>query len=126
MSYARSGVFLLKRWVPDKGVEHYAVGVSGTVAWRIGSMRPTVIQLLPNGLSHEAWNESQGWEILRRSSDEGRALTRLASVRSARYAVFGSNCEHFARYVVTGIRESRQVQGAAVISLLLTLALFRK
>ena len=32
------------------------------------------------------------------------------------YDLFGNNCEHFARYVALGNRESTQVQGAVVLT----------
>ena len=118
VSYEREGVFLLKRWSREKGVDHYAVGLGGAAAWRAGFSRASTVQLLPTGIHGEPWTERDGWTILVRAGDEAAALERLARLRSERYALLDSNCEHFAREAVTGVRESRQVQGAVALGAL--------
>lgn len=123
MSYERDGVFLLKRWSREKGVDHYAVGLGGAAAWRAGFSRASTVQLLPTGIHVEPWTERDGWTILLRAGDEAAALGRLARLRSERYALLDSNCEHFAREAVTGVRESRQVQGAVLVGALVGVAL---
>jgi hypothetical protein len=121
MSYEREGVYLLKRWSREKGVDHYAVGLGGTATWRAGYHRASTVQLLPTGIHVELWTERDGWEILLRAGDAAAALARLGRLSSQRYALLDSNCEHFAREVVTGVRESRQVQGAVLIGALAAL-----
>jgi hypothetical protein len=39
------------------------------------------------------------------------------------YDLFGNNCEHLARFVATGLRESHQVRGYCLIGALLTVAI---
>jgi hypothetical protein len=118
MGCVRNGVFLLKRWSREKGVDHYAVGLAGNAAWRAGFTQPTTVQLLPTGIWVEAWTERDRWEVLIQASDEQAAIGRLIARLEATYALLSSNCEHFAREVVTGVRESRQVQGAVLIGVL--------
>lgn len=118
MSYVHNGVFLLKRWSPEKGLDHYAVGLSASAAWRAGFRQATAIQLVPTGLRSAVWTEGDRWEVLAQAVNEQAALGRLAALLEGRYALMSSNCEHFARDVVTGVRESRQVQGAVLVGVL--------
>lgn len=121
MSRVSNGVFLLKRWSREKGVDHYAVGLVGNPAWQAGFNQATTMQLLPTGIHVEAWTEGDRWEVLAQAGDARAALARLAALLEERYALLSANCEHFAREVVTGVRESRQVQGLAVVGLLAAL-----
>jgi len=123
VAYERTGVYLLKRWSREKGVDHYAVGLAGDSAGKAGYWRDVAIQLLPGGLVAEVWSAAPGWEVLGKAQDESLALQRLHLEGGARYALVGFNCEHFARHVVNGRRESRQVQGVAVLGLLAALIL---
>jgi len=48
---------------------------------------------------------------LKKIADERDAVRRLlAACENPAYSVVGNNCEHFARYIATGVRESHQVQ----------------
>jgi len=118
MGYIRNGVFLLKRWSPEKGVDHYSVGLAGSAACRAGFRQATVMQLGPTGTRSAVWTEGDRWEVLAQAGNERAALGRLAAQLEGRYALMSSNCEHFAREVVTGVRESRQVQGAVLVGVL--------
>ena len=43
--------------------------------------------------------------------DEADAIARIyRAAENPNYDLFGHNCEHFARYVATGRRESTQIQ----------------
>ena len=118
MAYEDTSICLLKRWDPAKGVEHYAAGISGWHAWRVGSGNPSVVQLLPSGICVEPWLAGDGWQVLERAQDPEGALKRLESLRDARFGLLNYNCEHFARDIVSGKRESRQLQGAVLVACL--------
>jgi hypothetical protein len=49
--------------------------------------------------------------------DERYARYRLEiAFGSPTYNLFGNNCEHFARFVATGVHESTQLRTAAVVA----------
>lgn len=117
MGYEYDGILLLKRRVTDKAVDHLAVGVGSRLASRLGLgvWWSVVVHLLPDGLKVEPWKSD--WEVLGRAQDEGQAFRRLVQAsRQPRYRLLGNNCEHFARYVVTGKRESPQLQGVGWVA----------
>ena len=125
MAYEYDGVFLLERVRADKGVDHLAVGLGSRLAGRLrfSSWQPVVVHLLPPRLQVEAWG--RGWQVLARATDEDSALARLVEAcQRPRYELLGNNCEHFARYVVTGKRESRQLQGAGWVAVGLAAFIF--
>lgn len=78
--------------------------------------RPVVVHQTPPKARAD-WFEGTGtWQVLGRITDEAYALNRMReALRTPHYNLFGNNCEHFARYVATGKRESTQVQGAVVM-----------
>ena len=53
------GVHLLKRYDPQKGVEHYGVGVDGLWACFV-ARTPVVIQLTRAGVVMERWEQTPG------------------------------------------------------------------
>ena len=56
------------------------------------------------------------WKVMGRIRDEDAALSRInQALRDPTYDLFLHNCEHFARFVATGLRESRQLQAAVVV-----------
>lgn len=66
--------------------------------------------------------------MLEQIVDENAALRRVAiAARNPKYDLFGNNCEHFARYIASGKRESHQVRGfvAFAAGLLLLIRLGR-
>ena len=112
------GLYLLKQRTADKGVGHYGIGVGSIDAWKLGAdpFHPVVVDLAPPSVRVSRW-EPGAWEVLERLPDQNAALERLAAAwRRSRYDLFENNCEHFARYVATGKRESRQLQGALVLA----------
>lgn len=55
------------------------------------------------------------WKIVGKvnANDVVNAKKRIQkAIKNPRYNLFGNNCEHFARYVTTGIKESKQLQAA--------------
>lgn len=68
------------------------------------------------------WLSNTGsWELMGKVNDDQliNAKKRIhEALKKPEYDLFGNNCEHFARYVTTGIKESKQLQSAvAVIAL---------
>ncbi|MBI3754733.1 MAG: lecithin retinol acyltransferase family protein [Deltaproteobacteria bacterium] len=68
------------------------------------------------------WLSNTGrWIIMGKVVDNSliNAKKRIQqAIKNPKYGLFDNNCEHFARYVTTGIKESKQLQGAvAVIAL---------
>jgi hypothetical protein len=118
----RNGLYLLKRRVSEKGVDHYGVGVAGNWVLRLQRTHPVVVHLMPSSLQFDWWNEKD-WTVVDKSRDSGAALDRLkAAIENKAWDLFSNNCEQFARAVVTGKRESRQLQGAVAIAGLAALA----
>lgn len=52
-------------------------------------------------------NDSQVSEVKERIKE---------ALKNPKYDLFGNNCEHFARYVTTGIKESKQLQSAVAVA----------
>lgn len=126
MGFERNGVYLLKRWSAEKGVDHYAVGLAGSAARWMRCWTPVVVQLVPGRIDVAPWSKADSWEALALAQDEIAALRRLERARGMHYAPVDSNCEHFAREVVTGVRESRQVQAAVALGLLVAALVFSR
>ena len=115
-----AGLYLLRQHSPSKGVEHYGILDTGN---RLGyGLQPVVIHQTPPGIRVD-WLESTGdWLVLGRVLDEEGATARIRmSLRNPKYDLFGHNCEHFARFVATGRRESHQIQAVVAISGIVTL-----
>lgn len=122
------GLYLVKQQSPTKSVDHYGIADIGN---RSGLQhvygflsRPVVIHQTPPALRAD-WLENTGqWTVLGRITDELMAQQRLreASANPA-YDLFGNNCEHFARFIATGKRESTQLQGIAVFTCLAIVAI---
>lgn len=58
------------------------------------------------------------WNILGKVKDSklSNAKFRIQkAIKNPKYNLFGNNCEQFARYVTTGIKESEQLQAAVGI-----------
>lgn len=114
------GLFLVKQRSPSKGVDHYGVVDTGN---RLGyGWRPVVIHQTPPAIRVD-WLATTGmWLVLGKVLDEAGAVARIqASLQDPTYDLFGHNCEHFARFVATGQRESRQLQAVVAVAGILTL-----
>ncbi len=114
------GLYLVKQRSPSKGVDHYGVVDTGN---RLGyGWRPVVIHQTPPAIRID-WLERTGvWLVLGKILDELGAIARIqASLQHRTYDLFGHNCEHFARFVATGRRESHQLQAVVAFAGILTL-----
>jgi hypothetical protein len=119
------GLFLLKRPSPDKGVEHYGVLDVGN---RLGfpeadGSHPVVIHQTPPSVRYDWLQNTGDWHVIGQVIDEEAAAARLKlALSTPEYNLFGHNCEHFARYVTTGVWASTQLQAAGLVAGLALLA----
>jgi hypothetical protein len=109
------GLYLVKRASPEKGVDHYAVLDIGNWLGNAYAPYPVVVEMNTTGI-HANWLTSP-WHVVAMATDERAALARLQqALANPNYALFGNSCEHFARYIITGKRESTQLQGAVAVA----------
>lgn len=118
---AHLGLHLLRRPAADKhGAEHYAIGVPPAVARELwGDLQPSVLELTPRGVERRYPDSFEAWTIVATATDLNAAVFRLRAALAAvgAYSLTANNCEHFARQVVLGRRESTQVDGAVTAAL---------
>ena len=123
------GLYLIKQRSAAKGVDHFGildVGNRLRIPQVLPGQQPVVLHQTPPQMQLAWLQETGQWEVLGRITDEPDAINRIQHARQdPHYNLFGNNCEHFARYVATGRRESRQVQVAALIAGLAALAFTR-
>lgn len=117
--YLPDGLFLLKRPSPGKGVDHYGVldvgnrfgldGVDGT--------EPVVAHQTPPAVTFNWFQDTGIWYVIGQVTDEAAAFARFEMALSTPgYDLFGHNGEHFARFVTTGVWESKQLQAAGLVA----------
>ena len=120
------GLYLLRQRSQSKqGVFHYGVLDVGNRLGREPALpyhqHPVVIHQTPPAI-HANWLRDTGvWENLGfvAYADEAAAIERITqALMNPLYDLFGNNCEHFARFVTTGRRESVQVKNLVGIVLL--------
>jgi hypothetical protein len=120
------GLYLVTQRSAAKGVDHYGIldvgnrlrvpGADGT--------NPVVVHQCPPGIRADWLQDTGAWEVLGRITDEPYAVARYhTALANPAYDLFGHNCEHFARFVATGVRESKQLQAAGWIAGLATLVI---
>jgi len=124
------GLYLVMQNSQEKGVNHYGILDIGNRIQHpeVNNTHPVVIHQTPPKIQL-SWLQDTGlWNILGKITDEAMAIERIKQAsQSPNYSLFGHNCEHFARYVATGKKESTQIQAAVVIAgfAALTLAALR-
>lgn len=122
------GLYLAVRRSPEKAVDHYGIIDIGNRFRLAGAdgINPVVVHQRPPAIAAE-WLQHAGpgdWRILGKIGDEGYAIERLKqAVANPAYDLFGNNCEHFARFIATGVRQSTQLQAAGIVVGLATIAL---
>jgi len=119
------GLYLLRQKSQAKGVDHYGIlDVGNRLAHPsvAPGMQPVVLHQTPPQIQVNWLQDTGTWDVLAKITDEKDALERLKRAASdPQYNLFGHNCEHFARYVATGKKESRQVQAAVAVAGLVAL-----
>jgi hypothetical protein len=87
-------------------------------------IHPIIVDQSPPHIQASWLRETGTWQLLAVASDPTAARLRyLAALTSPHYYPLRHNCEHFARFVVTGTWESRQVQALGWIAGLVALAI---
>lgn len=122
------GLYLVRQKSAEKGVDHYGIlDVGNRINHpQVIPIQPVVIHQRPPRIQAD-WLQNTGeWAVLGKITDEADAISRMhKAAENPNYDLFGHNCEHFARYVATGKRESTQVQVAVAIAGLVALAFVR-
>lgn len=106
-----NGLYLLRQYSTAKGVHHFGIlDVGNHLACH--AVRDHVVVHLTHPTVRADWLSATGqWEVLEQIVDTPGALARLChALNHPCYDLLSNNCEHFARYVATGVRESRQVR----------------
>ena len=123
----QDGLYLLKQKSQDKGVDHYGIMDIGNRLYlpQANGLHPVVVHQTPPSVTLNWLQETGSWEVLGKITDEANAINRMkASLENPAYDLFGHNCEHFARYVATGKRESTQLQAVGIVAGLAALVYF--
>lgn len=121
------GLYLVTQKSEAKRVDHYGIlDIGNRIRYsEADGINPVIIHQTPPTIRIDWFQNTGVWQMKGRVTDEPFALQRLkAAAANPSYDLFGHNCEHFARFVATGVRESTQIQAAAVIAGLATLAFF--
>lgn len=111
------GLYLLRQYSSAKGVHHFGIlDVGNLLGYQV--VRDHVVVHLTHPTVRTDWLSATGqWEVLAQIKDVQGALARLRhALNHPCYDVMFNNCEHFARYVATGVRESRQVKDILTIA----------
>lgn len=124
----KNGLYLIKQKCQVKGInaEHYGIlDVGNHLNLAPHGFVPVVIHQTPPRIRTDWVSNTGGWDVLGQITDEQFAIARTnKALENDVYDLFGNNCEHFARYVATGKKESRQLQAAVFFAGLLAVLLF--
>ncbi len=123
----RPGLYLLAQKTQIKGVlvDHYGIlDVGNRLKLPNVDWHPIVIHQTPPQIRRDRLEDTGDWKVLGMITDESDAISRInKAVENSAYDLFGNNCEHFARYVATGRRESTQLQVFALFAGLIALTI---
>jgi hypothetical protein len=117
--HLEDGLYLVHQKSAAKGVDHYGIlDVGNRIRHpQIRAQQPVVIHQRPPRIQIDWLQDTGEWTVLGRITDEADAIARMRkAAEDPTYNLFGHNCEHFARYVATGKRESRQVQAVVILA----------
>ena len=113
------GLYLLKQNSQQKGVDHYGIlDVGNRIELpKVDGSHPVVVHQTPPAVSLHWLQDTGVWDVLGKITDEQKAIQRMKkALENPKYDLFGHNCEHFARYVSTGRRESTQLQAVGLVA----------
>ncbi len=116
------GLYWISQQSSKKGVVHHAIldvgnrtGFADTGMWQ-----DMLIHQTPPSIRREPSAGTGQWHLHLRIHDEQGAIERLKLAwASPHYDVVKNNCEHFARFIATGVRESHQLRGACAFALVI-------
>jgi hypothetical protein len=110
------GLYLVSQHNAAKGVDHYGVvDIGNRLANSLhDGTSPILIHQTPPSIRMDVFAGT--WKSLGKITDEAGAIARInLALEDPRYDLFGHNCEHFARFVATGRRESTQLQATVAV-----------
>lgn len=79
---------------------------------------PIIIHQASPSLRVDGLSNTGSWEILEKVQDDDIINTKKRfqeAINNPAYNLVVNNCEQFARYVTTGVKESKQLQGVGAI-----------
>lgn len=121
----RAGLYLMIQKTQMKGVlvDHYGIlDVGNRMNLSKAGWQPLVIHQTPPQIRLDQLADTGDWKVLGKITDETDAISRInRAIENSAYDLFGNNCEHFARYVATGRRESTQLQALGLVAGLLAI-----
>lgn len=123
----QDGLYLLRQSAQKPGIHHYGIlDVGNRIGHpQVSGQQPVVIHQTPPTIRIDWLPNTGQWEIHQRITNEAEAVQRINQAFSMpSYDLFGNNCEHFARFVANGVRESTQLQAAGVVAGLAALVWF--
>lgn len=119
----KAGLYLMIQKTQMKGVlvDHYSIlDIGNRMNLPNAGWQPLVIHQTPPQIRLDRLADTGDWKVLGKITDESDAISRIRkAIENTSYDLFGNNCEHFARYVATGRRESTQLQAWAFIASLI-------
>lgn len=124
-----NGIYLVKRkstYAPFIK-EHYGVAIIGRYLRNFNPQwnKATVIHKTNLGVRRDNFNPFE-WEKVEKISEQNitDAVNRTGITMNDAYDLLSDNCEHFARFVTTGKKESTQVQNAVKLGIAGVIAYF--
>ena len=121
------GLYCLKRpSTMNALVDHFGIlDVGNRIAHpHVNQGHPILIEMTPPRLKASYFQGPEIWTNLGLIRDETQAIHQVRILsKNPDYHWFENNCEHFARGVATGRRESKQIQGGVIAAGLATLVL---
>lgn len=120
------GLYLLVQRSDGKGVDHYGIlDIGNRIRHpQVDGRHPIVIHQTPPSIRLDWLQDTGVWHTLGKITDEEYAIQRMvAAFSNPAYDLFGHNCEQFARYVATGVHESKQLQAFGFVGGLAALAI---
>lgn len=119
------GIYLVKRkGEKSSGYDHYGFVVSGKFlkSFNLPEGKTKVIHKTDIGVVENDY-DSLSWQVIYKMPENETLLAILRTKQSLndKYNLLFDNCEHFARYVTTGKKESSQVQNLVAFVLVASL-----
>lgn len=114
------GLYLVSQQSEKMGIpiRHYGVLDVGNILMiqsppLVFSGEPVIIHQTPPEVRADVLSETGSWSIegkvIRQHLREAVERVKTA-LKTPSYDLFGHNCEHFARFITTGTKESKQLQ----------------
>jgi len=115
MPHPTRGLYLARRYSREKGVHHFGILDVGNHLGYETAREPVIIHMVSPHVRAEWLSTTGRWDMFDPITDVPGAVGRLQQALGFPcYDLVFNNCEHFARYVATGARESVQVRNIGI------------